>query len=329
MRRLLVRRRTACVAVLACFAVVASGGAVLAANSAPTAQSRRFYTNGEPIEITLHATDPDGDSLSYTIVQEPLRGTLSGTAPSFLYTPSAGYTGSDSFSWKASDGTAFSNVATVTIRAPVTFRSSSQTSSRADLVTSLIIPRPAGVTSGDVMWLQLSTFGPGTTANLMIDPQVPGWILIRETQVANLVRSRLYKKRAGPAEPVNGYTVTFALPVKATAGIGVWSHADTNWFAINEMTANNAKRVTVPGIWGIEGGRVVGFFGTLGYPVSAPAEMTRRWLSLTTGDTRELRTVSVGADEGRTVTGLTEPRVATSSIAITWIAHLISLRPAA
>src|SRR5439155_25423177 len=44
------------------------------------------------------------------------RGTLAITANgAFTYTPAANYNGSDSFTYKASDGTAESNVATVTI----------------------------------------------------------------------------------------------------------------------------------------------------------------------------------------------------------------------
>ena len=40
---------------------------------------------------------------------------LSGTAPTLTYTPNAGFTGPDTFTYKANDGTADSNEATVTI----------------------------------------------------------------------------------------------------------------------------------------------------------------------------------------------------------------------
>ena len=42
-------------------------------------------------------------------------GSLSGSAPDLTYTPEANYNGSDSFTFKASDGTADSNTATVSI----------------------------------------------------------------------------------------------------------------------------------------------------------------------------------------------------------------------
>ena len=66
--------------------------------------------------ITLTATDPDpGDVLTFTIVTPPSNGTLSGTAPNLTYTPAANYTGPDSFTFKASDGTLDSNIGTISI----------------------------------------------------------------------------------------------------------------------------------------------------------------------------------------------------------------------
>src|SRR5205823_3335131 len=61
-------------------------------------------------------TDADGDSLTVALVSGPSHGalTLNGGG-SFTYTPVAGYTGSDSFTYQASDGQLDSNVATVTL----------------------------------------------------------------------------------------------------------------------------------------------------------------------------------------------------------------------
>ncbi|MCX7804787.1 MAG: Ig-like domain-containing protein [Planctomycetota bacterium] len=68
-----------------------------------------------PKAITLTATDADGDALTYIVVSGPSHGTLSGTAPNLTYTPDADYSGPDSFTFKANDGMADSNVATVSI----------------------------------------------------------------------------------------------------------------------------------------------------------------------------------------------------------------------
>jgi hypothetical protein len=45
----------------------------------------------------------------------PDNGTLTGTAPQLYYTPDTGYSGSDSFTFQVTDGTADSSEATVSI----------------------------------------------------------------------------------------------------------------------------------------------------------------------------------------------------------------------
>jgi hypothetical protein len=53
--------------------------------------------------------------LTFAVVAAPSHGTLSGTAPNLTYTPAIGYVGADSFTFKANDGKADSNVATISI----------------------------------------------------------------------------------------------------------------------------------------------------------------------------------------------------------------------
>ena len=61
-------------------------------------------------------TDVDGNPLTAAVVTVPTHGTLTLNADgSFTYTPALNYNGSDSFTYKANDGTADSNTATVTI----------------------------------------------------------------------------------------------------------------------------------------------------------------------------------------------------------------------
>lgn len=72
-------------------------------------------TENSSVDIHLTASEMDGDSLSYSVVDEPQHGLLSGEAPNLTYTPTTDYTGPDHFTYKANDGTADSNVATVSI----------------------------------------------------------------------------------------------------------------------------------------------------------------------------------------------------------------------
>ena len=90
---------------------------VTAVNDAPvaTAQSVNVVINTAKA-ITLTGTDVEGSALTYTIVTQPTHGALTGTAPSVTYTPTTGYSGADSFTFKVNDGTIDSaTAATVSI----------------------------------------------------------------------------------------------------------------------------------------------------------------------------------------------------------------------
>ncbi len=90
-------------------------------NSLPVASSQSVnVTKNTPKTISLTASDANGDPLSYSVVNQPTHGSLSGTAPSLTYTPAIDYIGTDSFTFKANDGKADSNTATVsiTVKAP-------------------------------------------------------------------------------------------------------------------------------------------------------------------------------------------------------------------
>ncbi len=85
-------------------------------NIEPVAVSRTVLTDEDTdLVITLAATDADADELTYSIINGPEHGTFSGTAPLLTYTPITNYNGSDSFTFRANDGTDDSNEAAVTI----------------------------------------------------------------------------------------------------------------------------------------------------------------------------------------------------------------------
>ncbi|MBI2574383.1 tandem-95 repeat protein [Candidatus Woesearchaeota archaeon] len=89
---------------------------VVSVNDAPTAISQSVSTNEDTaVNITISAIDVEGSSLTYTIVSNPAKGTLSGSGATKVYTPGANQYGSDSFTFMAYDGASYSNVATVMI----------------------------------------------------------------------------------------------------------------------------------------------------------------------------------------------------------------------
>jgi endonuclease G len=86
-------------------------------NTAPSATPQTKTTAEDvPVNIMLAATDANiNNQMTYTIVNNPTNGTLSGTGADLIYTPNADYFGTDSFTFKASDGTADSTTVAVTL----------------------------------------------------------------------------------------------------------------------------------------------------------------------------------------------------------------------
>ena len=91
-------------------------------NEAPTATDDSVTINEDAakteIAVTANDTDPEGASLAASIVTSPTLGTAavkSGSSTVIEYTPNANANGSDSFTYKVSDGTHDSSTATVSI----------------------------------------------------------------------------------------------------------------------------------------------------------------------------------------------------------------------
>jgi VCBS repeat-containing protein len=76
-----------------------------------------------PAGVLANDTDVDGDPLAAQLVSGPAHGRLT-LSPNggFTYTPVAGYAGTDSFTYRASDGIASSNTATVSVTVNATSR---------------------------------------------------------------------------------------------------------------------------------------------------------------------------------------------------------------
>ncbi len=85
-------------------------------NDPPVADDQTLQTDEDvPLPVTLTASDVDNLVLNYILVDGPGNGSLDGTPPNVTYTPALDFNGSDSFTFKASDGSADSNIATITI----------------------------------------------------------------------------------------------------------------------------------------------------------------------------------------------------------------------
>jgi hypothetical protein len=65
--------------------------------------------------IVLEATDAAGAQLAFSVVVLPERGRLTGRSPNPIYLPDKGFTGTDAFSFTASDGVLTSEEAVVSL----------------------------------------------------------------------------------------------------------------------------------------------------------------------------------------------------------------------
>ncbi len=123
---------------------------------APTCQNVARTTKvGTAVSIPLTCTDPDGDTLTLSKVTDPAHGTLGAiSAGSVTYTPTSGYFGPDSFTYKANDGTANSTPATVsiTVTRPA---SCSDVSRRTKIGTAVSVPLTCTDADGDALTLSI------------------------------------------------------------------------------------------------------------------------------------------------------------------------------
>jgi autotransporter-associated beta strand protein len=86
------------------------------ANYAPNADSKSLVVFGGAFtDVLLTAADFENSALTYSILTNPTKGTLSGTAPNLVYTPFPGSSGVDSFTFSVSDGSLSSDPATITL----------------------------------------------------------------------------------------------------------------------------------------------------------------------------------------------------------------------
>lgn len=82
----------------------------------PTVNNQSATTSWQsPVDITLTSSDVGGNTLTWTIVDAPAHGTVTVTGAVATYTPDAGFSGSDSFTFIATLEGVDSNIGTVTV----------------------------------------------------------------------------------------------------------------------------------------------------------------------------------------------------------------------
>jgi VCBS repeat-containing protein len=276
-------------------------------------------------------TDADGDHLTATLVATASHGSLDLDANGgFTYTPNSAYTGADSFTYRANDGTANSNVATVSISVTLSGGGGGDIALHAAATgantggSTLVLPRPSGTVSGDVLVAATSVRGiPTITAP-------SGWTLVRRDAKKTNFSQAVFVHVATGAEPAS-YTFSFGASGAAVGTIAAYAGVDTaSPIAASGGQANGSSTsVTAPSITsGVANTRLVGFFlSATKTAFSAPSGMTERAEAVSPAAATAKLTSEL-ADQAYGPTGATGTRVAIATKAASSVGQLIALRPA-
>ena len=126
-------------------------------NQAPVASKLSIMTETDtPVMDQLQAEDPDGDTLSFVIVNDPQSGTVElSNDGSFTYTPDSEFTGSDVFTFLASDGQ--SNSATTEVDVTVNVKQEVFSSYSREAYQKQAGDEPSGVNGREFIIFLIST----------------------------------------------------------------------------------------------------------------------------------------------------------------------------
>ncbi|MGH2477889.1 MAG: Ig-like domain-containing protein, partial [Candidatus Limnocylindrales bacterium] len=204
----------------------------------------------------------------------------------------------------------------------IAFRSASSADNTT--ATSLVIPAPSGVVTGDALLASVSVRG-----NPTITPP-SGWTLVRLDINANTMRQAVFVRSAGGSEPTS-YTFALSNAQSASGGIVAYSGVD----GVSPIDADGGQvnpastSITAPSITTTGADRMlVGFFGTPTLTsMVAPAGMTERF-DEAVPSTNQYKVTGAAADAGIAAAGATGSRVALAANSAANIGQLIALRPA-
>ncbi|TRX76530.1 Ig-like domain-containing protein [Pseudomonas mangiferae] len=143
-------------------------------NPAPSTANSAFSTaEGTSYSGALVASDIDGDALTFSVVQSPLHGSLTiNPDGTFTYTPVAGYSGADRFSYQVRDvdggvATALVNISVTAVNsAPTTNGNIAAQSANDGAAFNLNVAGTFSDADGDTLTYSVS----GLPAGLSLDP---------------------------------------------------------------------------------------------------------------------------------------------------------------
>ena len=213
-------------------------------NDPPAANDSTATTEEDvAVTITLTGSDIDGDPLTFAIAGGPTNGALgtitqiNDTTAEVTYTPTTGFSGSDSFTYTASDGTVASAPATISITVtpgnapPVANTAAPSTDEDAPVVITLT----GSDADGDPLTFAIAT-GPGNGALSAITPVDATSAQVTYTPSANFFGSDNF------TFTVNDGTDTSSA---ATVSLTVNAVNDPPTVVAHALTTHSAIRITL------------------------------------------------------------------------------------
>ncbi|MCA1683559.1 MAG: tandem-95 repeat protein, partial [Actinobacteria bacterium] len=216
---------------------------VNAVNDAPTAVADS-YTATKNVALSVAApgvlgndTDVEAGALTAAVATGPAKGTLTlNTNGSFSYTPNVGFVGTDSFTYKATDGAGASSApatATITVVAP--------TSASADLsVATADSPDPAAKGGTVTYTVTVANAGPSPATSVTLTAAIKNGTLLTLTSSQGTCSTRT--KTCSLDTIAAGGSVTVTVTAKAPSKAGTMSlTAKASSPVADPNTANNTK----------------------------------------------------------------------------------------
>ncbi|HEX5466005.1 MAG TPA: Ig-like domain-containing protein, partial [Candidatus Limnocylindrales bacterium] len=314
-------------------------------NTAPSAVASSATTAQDtPVMLTLSGHDAESCELTFAIATAPADGSLGSLggqpcsagspntdAATVLYTPNAGYSGTDSFTFTVTDGGSLTSPA-ATISLTVTASGGGGGSGTISFVaassaanptaTTLVLPAPEGLAAGDVLLASLSVRGKPS-----IDAP-SGWTLVRLDDATTTMEQGIWVHVVGATEPTS-YTFTFDKAQAAAGGIVAYRGVDPTAPIDTSAGLVNARggTVTSPSLTtSASGEQVVAFFGFAASATFTPSGgLTERWD--VASDAGSYKVAQEAADLTVADPGLVGPFTADPSGTAVGIGALVALRP--
>jgi len=158
--------------------------AVILPNRMPTAQNQSLtLPAGTDSPVALEVSDPDGDTLRVAILKGPRFGRVTGAGTNFVYRPNPGFSGVDSFTYKAWDGTIYSAAVRVTLfvsslggEGQLYFEAINPLDTGAVRLSLKVVPDRTlhlEISTNLVEWRPLTSLFPGSATAVVTDPEPP------------------------------------------------------------------------------------------------------------------------------------------------------------